>query len=338
MGMHVRMLCFAGTVCIALGLATAAAGHSLWVLFSCQGILVGLGSGILLYILSPILPEYFPRRSGLAQGTMGTAAALGGMAFTFALPSLLENVGTRATLGILAAFSFVILSVASALALPPRKFERRSSETVGWRAFKSPLFTSLALVNLVHPLTLAIPMAFGPEFAESLGLGVKRAAFLLAMNSGVGIPSRLGAGALADKIGHQNTLMIATGIYAFATWALWLSSALTNSVGLYIGMSVCHGLISGVFNTVMNSVQKELFGDEMYYPKNGALTSIKGVGYVCSLPIAGALVTKVADEYVRGKDFLRLIVYTGVLLTISFACLLNVRRIDAKKVGWKWAR
>ena len=209
---------------------------------------------------------------------------------------------------------------------------------VGWRAFKNPLFTSLAVVNFIHPLTLAIPMNFGPEFAESLGLEVKQASYLLAINSGVGIPARLGAGALADKIGHQNTLIIATAIYGVATWALWLPSALTNNLGLFIGMSVCHGLINGVFNVVMNSVQKELFGDEMYYPKNGAMTSIRGIGYVVGVPIAGALVSRVADEDLSGGDFVKVITYTGTLLTVSILCLLNVRRIDAKQVGWKWAR
>jgi MFS family permease len=41
-----------------------------WHLFACQGILVGIGSGILLYVLAPILTEYFPQRPGLAQGAM----------------------------------------------------------------------------------------------------------------------------------------------------------------------------------------------------------------------------------------------------------------------------
>jgi hypothetical protein len=53
-------------------------------------------------------------------------------------------------------------------------------------------------------------------------------------------------------------------VFAAATWALWLPSALLNSVGLFVGMSACHGLINGVFAIVMNSAQKQLFGDEMY--------------------------------------------------------------------------
>jgi MFS family permease len=152
------------------------------------------------------------------------------------------------------------------------------------------------------------------------------------------MPSRLGAGALADKIGHQNTLLIATGIYVLATWALWLPSALTNNVKLYIGMSVCHGLVNGVFNTVMNSAQMALFGDEMYYPKNGAMTTVRGIGYVVGVPIAGAMVRRVTADELSGGDFMRPIVYVGVLLTISLACLLNVRRLDAIQSGWRWVR
>lgn len=269
---------------------------------------------------------------------INVAAALGGTTFSFLTTHLLEKLGTRATLATLAGVSFLTLSTASALALPPRKFEKRNTDMVGWKAFKDPLFISLAFVNLIHPLTLAIPMTFGPEFAESLGVTVTHASYLLAINSGVGIPSRLITGALADKIGHQNMLLIATAGYAMATWGLWLPSAFLNHLGLFIGMSVCHGIISGVFNTVMNSVQKELFGDEMYYPKNGAMTSIRGVGYVIGVPIAGALVARVPDENLTGRDFVNAIVYTAVLLTVSCGCLLNVRRIDAQKSGRKWVR
>jgi MFS family permease len=157
-------------------------------------------------------------------------------------------------------------------------------------------------------------------------------------NSGVGIPARLGVGALADKIGHQNTLILATAVYALATWVFWLTAAEAGNVGLWISMSVFHGLVNGVFNIVMNSAQKQLFGDEMYYPKNGAMTSIRGVGYVVGVPIAGALMGSVAGKDLHGSDFTKVIVYVGSLLMISLVCLLNVRRLDAKQTGWKWAR
>jgi MFS family permease len=158
------------------------------------------------------------------------------------------------------------------------------------------------------------------------------------VNSGVGIPARLCTGWLADKIGHLNMLLIATGMYTLATWAFWLPAAITSNMPLYICMSVCHGLINGVFNTVMNSAQKMLFGAEMYYPKVGATTSIRGVAYVIGVPIAGALVSTVTDADLQGSDFTRPIIYTGAFLTFSLLCLINVRRLDAKRNGWKIVR
>ncbi|KAF2848813.1 MFS general substrate transporter [Plenodomus tracheiphilus IPT5] len=339
-GKSIRLLCFVGTLLVALGFGTASLSHNIWTLVGCQGLLVGVGTGLLINVLAPILPEYFPHRSGLAQGTMYASAALGGTVWSIALTKLLESkaIGIRSTLQILGGVSGALLGIASLLSLPPRKYEQRSTRIVALKTFKDPIFFFLAVVNMIHPLTLAIPMTFGPEFAESVGVGVTKASQLLAMNSAVGIPSRLGAGALADKIGHQNMLMAATAIYAVATWALWLPSALRDDEGLYIAMSVCHGIISGVFNTVCNSAQKQLFGDEMYYPKNGAITTIRGFGYVFGVPIAGALIKRVADDELDGSDFIKPIVYTGVLLLVSLICLTIVRMKDAQRNGWKLAR
>ena len=269
---------------------------------------------------------------------MFACGGLGGVVWVFVLTALLETLGIRWTLGLLSMFSFVILSISSALALPPRKFERRSTDIVSWRVFQDPLFTSLAIVNMIMSLTLAIPTAFGSEFAQSIGASITHGSYLLAINSGVGVPGRLCTGWLSDMIGHLNILILATGVYAIATWALWLSSAMMSNMGLYIGMNICYGLSSGVFNTVMNSAQKTLFGAEMYYPKSGATISIRGIGFVIGTPIAGALVSRVAGEDLQGEDFMRLIIYTGALLTFSLLCLLNVRRLDAKRNGWKLVR
>lgn len=88
----------------------------------------------------------------------------------------------------------------------------------------------------------------------------------------------------------------------------------------------------------MNSVQKQLFGDELYYPYNGALASIRGAGYACGVPIAGALVSRVKDSELTGRDFMKPIVYTGVMLTVSLVCLGGVRCLDWRRNGHRWIR
>ncbi|KAF2689517.1 MFS general substrate transporter [Lentithecium fluviatile CBS 122367] len=337
-GRHIRSLCLVGTLLISVGFAAAACSNHLAILICTQGLLVGTGCGILLYTLTAILPEYFSRRSGLAQGVQMAAASAGGASLSMATPAMLEAVGTKTTLGIFAATSAVVCGVVSVLAQPPRKFEKRSPHPVGWRDMKNPVFTLLLLANLIHPLTLTTPMTFGPEFSESLHFSEKMGSVLLAVASAVGIPSRLVNGHVADKIGHLNMLLLATAVYALGTWGLWLPAASTGNRALWVVFTIGYGVMTGTFNTLMNSIQRRLFGDEMYYTYNGAMTSVRGVGYVIGVPLAGALVSRVKDTELKGNDFMKPIFYTGILLTGSMLCIVGVRVVDAQKNGWRRKR
>lgn len=59
----IRLIAFVGTFLFALGLGT-----EYWHLMLTQGILTGIGSGLLQYPLLNIAPEYFSKRGGKAMG------------------------------------------------------------------------------------------------------------------------------------------------------------------------------------------------------------------------------------------------------------------------------
>lgn len=115
---------------------------------------------------------------------------------------------------------------------------------MSWRAFKDPAFALLFIVNLLHPLTAAIPATFGPDFGEALGYSIKATSYWLALTNGVGIISRLCVGGLADRLGHQNMVMVATFVYALSTWTLWLIAAQTSNRGYWIAFNVLYGIVS----------------------------------------------------------------------------------------------
>lgn len=299
-----------------------------------QGLFVGTGCGIFIYTLNPILPEYFNQHSGLAQGVQMATASAGGATLSMATPQLLNAVGTRKTLGILALASFVVCSCVSMLAQSPRKFEKRASHMVSWRDLKRLDFTLLLAANFIHPLTVTIPLTFGPAFSGSIHMSGRMGSALLAMGSAVGCPSRFANGYFADRIGHVNMLLLATVVYAVGTWGLWFTAARTNNGPFWIMFNVLYGVVNGTFNTVINSIQRQLFGDEMYYPYNGAMTSVRGIGYVVGVPIAGALVRGVQDAELSGDDFTAIIVYAGSLLAVSVLCLGGVRVVDGLRHGW----
>lgn len=231
-----------------------------------------------------------------------------------------------------------ILGTSSYLAQPPRKCERRSTKLAGWKAFTNPVFALLFLVNLIHPLTIAIPTTFGPEFSKAVGYNSRMASIILAISSGVGIPSRPLLGWAADFVGHNNMLFISTFTFGLSTLTLWLPAAYTDNGPVWILYNVVYGCMYGVFTTVTNSVQKGHFGDELYYPYNGALTSIRGVSYVVGVPIAGSLVSRIKDSELDGVDFKKPIMYTGILLMMSTCCLAGVRLLDARRNGWRWVK
>lgn len=260
------------------------------------------------------------------------------MVLSLGLPQLLKSVGTRWTLGILSILSLLILGTSSWLAQPPRECRRRRTGLVGWKPFRNPTFTLLFLVNLIHPLTIAIPTTFGPEFSKAVGYSGRMASILLAISSAVGIPSRIALGWAADFIGHNNMLLLATLTYGLSTLSLWLWAAQTNQGAVWIAYNIVYGCVFGMFTTLINSVQRGHFGDELYYAYNGVLTSIRGVGYVIGSPLAGSLVSRIKDSELDGADFTMVIVYTGVLLTVSTCCLGGVRWIDGRKNGWKWVK
>ncbi|KAF2446704.1 MFS general substrate transporter [Karstenula rhodostoma CBS 690.94] len=333
---HIRTLCYGGAVFTTLGFALAATCTNVWFLLLTQGLLVGIGNGVFFHVLSTILPEYFSKNAGLAQGACLACGGLGGLALSLSLPEVLEAVGSRWTLGILSVLSAFFLGISSSLAQPPRKCQDRRTKPAGWGAFKNPTFTLLLIVNLVNPLTVAIPTTFGPEFSKALGYNVRMASVILALVSVMGIPSRLLTGYAADRLGHNNVLFVATLTYALSTLVMWLPAAHANSKALWVAYNVVYGCVFGVFNTVMNSVQQGHFGDELYYSYNGALASIRGVGYLVGVPIAGALVARIEDANLHGTDFTKAIVYTGTLLMASVFCLAGVRWLDNRKNGWKW--
>ncbi|KAL5405559.1 hypothetical protein PMIN03_008354 [Paraphaeosphaeria minitans] len=338
MGRHIKTLCGVAAIFATLGFALAATCTNIWFLLLTQGLLVGIGNGVFFNVLSAILPEYFTNKAGLAQGSVLSCGGFGGLALSLSLPKILDSVGSRWTLGFMSILSAFFLGVSSCLAVPPRKCHKRRTKPVGWGTFKNPTFTLVFTMNLINPLTVAIPATFGPEFSKALGYRVAMASVILALVSITSIPARFATGYAADRLGHNNVLFLATFTYAISTLVMWLPAAHTNSKAVWIAFNVVYGCVFGVFNTVINSIQRGHFGDELYYSYNGALASIRGVGYLVGVPVAGSLVSRVDDANLQGSDFTRPIVYTGTLLVVSVFCQAGVRWLDGRKNGWKWLK
>ncbi|ORY12353.1 major facilitator superfamily domain-containing protein [Clohesyomyces aquaticus] len=350
-GRYIKWVCFLGTGLVSVGLLTASWSTNLSHLVVTQGIFVGLGNGLLLYTLPVIIPEYFSKRSGLVQGITAagvfdidttrlaeliqvTAASLGGVFYSPVLRKLLQVLGTRNTLRALACMNAMLLGVASGLAQPARKYEKRTYSIVKLKIFKDPIFSLLMVVNFLNPLTFATTFNFGPDFSESLGFSETMAGYLLALVCGIAIPFRILMGYLGDRFGHQNGLIAGTLVSALSVWGLWLPAACLANDKSWMAHLVFYGISAGTFISFMNLVQKDIFGHERYYVYSGAFSTVRGVGYLVGGPMAGAIVKKDRDDELSSSDFAGLVLFTGISMALCLVCLVVVRQLEARRTGW----
>lgn len=250
--------------------------------------------------------------------------------------TMLDNIGSRATLGVFAVMYFVLGSTASAAAQPARKLnKKRSYRIVQWKDFKEPMFVLFFVFNLLMATCSRLPMMSGPQFSATLGYSMATSSNLLAAVSGVGIVSRPAFGWVADKTGHQNSLAISTGLYALGVFAIWFPAAQHESKALWVFFSVIVGMVNGSFLQFTTSMAQRVFGDEVYYCYSGLFLAARGVGTTIGNPMGGALIARVRDDELRGTDFNRAILFTGFCLTACTICLVCIRWLDARKTGWK---
>jgi MFS family permease len=252
------------------------------------------------------------------------------------LIAMLHSFKTRMTLGICAVIIFVLGAIASAAAQPARRMRKRHTQAIEWATFKEPMFLYFMAFNLLVSMSFRAPMAFGPDFSAMLGYDPKISSYLLAVVSGTGVFARPLLAWAADKAGYQNMLMLSMGLYALTSFAVWFPAAAFSCRALWIVFIVICGALNGGFLQLSENVARSVFGEEVYYFYSGAFLAIRGLGFVVGNPIGGALVRKDRDDRLDGPDFYRVIFFTGICLVVGTLCLAEVRRLNAKKGGWRW--
>ena len=78
-----------------VGLGLLSTVESLWAYILYFGVIIGLGESLLLLPMAAVLPRWFVRRQGLAQGIAATGYAIGPIVFLPLMNHLIESIGWR---------------------------------------------------------------------------------------------------------------------------------------------------------------------------------------------------------------------------------------------------
>ncbi|KMP05131.1 hypothetical protein CIRG_04812 [Coccidioides immitis RMSCC 2394] len=233
-----------GVVFLVSGFVAASFVKRLWQLYISQGVMVGLGIGLVYIPNVAIISQWFDKKRSLANGICGAGSGLGGLMFSFTTEAVIRKLSLSWAFRITAIVVTVMLSISIALikhrneAIQP---PQRGFDTKLLRRTDVLLVVSWAFVSMFGYMTLLYSL---PDYARSIGLSKPQAASVNAMlNLGTAIGRPL-IGISSDRFGRVQVAGSLTFFCGIICFAIWLPGTLYGVLILFA--LLCGGML-GVF-------------------------------------------------------------------------------------------
>jgi MFS family permease len=278
----------------------ASFAKQIWQLFLSQGICFGWGMGFLFVGSVGVLPQWFSKRRGVANGIGTAGSGLGGMMYSLATNAMIRNLGLAWAFRILAILAFSVNSTCALLlrdrnqaigatqAAFDRKLFRRCQF---WLVLGWGIFSVLGYICLLFSL---------PNYATSVGLTAQQGAIIGALlNLGQGLGRPL-VGYFSDTAGRINMAGFMTFFCGLICYVIWIFS---KSYGVLIFFAILVGTVSGTFWTMISPVAAEVVG-LVELPSALSITWLSLViPTTFAEAIALALKRKTGDVYLNAQAF-----------------------------------
>ncbi|WZH47308.1 major facilitator superfamily domain-containing protein [Fusarium acuminatum] len=287
-------------------------------LFLSQGVLFGIGMGLLFLPSYGIISQWFTRRRALANGIAIAGAGLGGLTYSLATGCIIRNMG----LG----WAYQILAIVSAVAniictlLIRTRYESQSRLAFDTSLFCRPeylLVLSYGAFSMLGYFVLIFTLA---NYANVIGLQSSQASMIPAFfmfGQAIGRPC---VGWLSDRFGRINLTFIMSFITGILIFALWINA---KTFGVLLAFALVGGLSAGVFWVNISPVLVEVIGLEDLASGLSCLWVVMAAPSTFSAPIA-------LEIYTGTGSYLGAQLFTGFMYIAAAFCMLLVRRWKIK--------
>jgi len=249
-----RPTMLAGAVLQSAGLACASLSGQIWHLLLSQGVLFGLGMGLLFLPTYGVIPQWFTRRRALANGIAISGSGLGGFVYSLGAGAIIRSLGVDWAYRILAIVSLVV-NVACALLMRTRYVARPLA--FDWSLLKRRdyiLILGFGFFSMLGQFVLVFTLA---NYANIIGLDASQAAWIPALfmlGQAIGRPI---LGRLSDLYGHVQIAFFMSLLCGIFSLAIWLNA---TSFGSLIAFALVAGLVGGVFWVTAAPVMAHVVG------------------------------------------------------------------------------
>ena len=276
---------------IGVGLFLTSRADQVAMIYACYSVLFSLGAGFAYKALLTTVMTWFNDKPGLASGVLVMGAGL--TAFVFNVPTslIIESLGWRTAMLLLALIAFV-LSLVVSLIVRPRgvvlkagKLEEGEEEgqvSTG-QMMKSTRFYMYFIWSVLVLAGCSSLTGTAVSCGISFGISATMAATLSMIISLFNSVSRVFYGIIYDKIGRKTAMGIATTLFIIAVIILYCAFTLGSTALLAVSF-IFVGLSFGAVPTISSAYILTTFGKK-YYPSN---FSIQGT-YTLFSPFLGTM-------------------------------------------------
>ncbi|RDW59940.1 hypothetical protein BP6252_13027 [Coleophoma cylindrospora] len=274
-----------------------------------QGILGGIGMGMLNAPSMAAVGQYFHKRRSTAMGIAVAGSSVGGVIF----PVILSQMLNLSTLGFgssirICGFIILVLLVPATLGIRPR-LQPRKARLLLPSAFKEPLFIGIVGSVFAMMIGVFLPLFFLPTYAISNGMSSELAGYLPSILNGASIFGRLIPGIAADKLGCLNIFCAAgtsTAILIFCFPKAHSNAAIITFSALY---GFTYGAIVSLMTVALAMVPKSPKDTGTYL---GMGMFVIAFGALMGPAVDGAFVSRY-DGFSEVSVFCGLMVIVGAL-------------------------
>jgi MFS family permease len=292
-------------------LIAASFATQIWHLFLTQGLLFGIGLGLLFIPTASVVPQWFTTKRSLASGISLAGAGLGGGVYSLSASAMIRSLGVFWAFRILAIIAFVVNTSCIFLIKDRYKNTKGSRSTIDISLFKRLDYSLLIAFGSFTMLGYFILIFSLANFANSIGLDSSQAATISAVFNFAQAVGRPIIGYFSDSFGRINMAGSTTFLAGLLSLAVWIPSK-TYGVSLFFAIS--SGLVAGNFWATIGPLVAEVL-DLGEVPSGLSLLWL-------SLAIPSTFSEPIALKIVDGTgSYLGTEIFTGMMYIAAAACL-----------------
>ncbi|KAI9172558.1 putative pyoverdine/dityrosine biosynthesis protein [Paramyrothecium foliicola] len=325
---YCRYLLTSGSLLIVVGTVLQSLCRKYWQYLLTQGLLVGLGTGLLAIPTVAIPAQWFSTKLPIANGISASGSGLGGVVLPIMIKRMEAQVGlpwaTRAV-----ALIFLLLLVVANLVLRPQKApkEKRTRRSlVDATAFKDWPYVLLVLGMFITLLGLYTPFVHVQSYAIDKGLASEELSFyMVAILNSSSIPGRILPLTLAQQIGPMNMIVITAAGLGITSLCLTTATSLARLLVAIVFYGFFVGTLFALLPTLIVRMTSDI---RRVGSRFGMAFATFSVAFLFGPPVAGAL----RREYNYNAAW----IWAGTV-TLVGGVVNALARMN--KAGWKaWAR